>query len=47
MKRYNKTMPELFNEIDQNNDGYLSKPELKDIFKHRIVICNAILVCPP
>ena len=31
-------MPVLFNEIDQNGDGYLSKKEMKDIFRKKIIV---------
>ena len=38
MRKYRKTVPELFNDIDLDGNGYLSKVELKNIFKNKIVI---------
>lgn len=38
MRKYNKTVPDLFNDIDSDGNGYLSKVELKNIFKNKIVI---------
>lgn len=38
MKKQNKSMPTLFNEIDENDDGYLSRNEMKDIFRKRIIV---------
>ncbi|CAD8068862.1 unnamed protein product [Paramecium primaurelia] len=38
MRKHRKTVPELFNDIDQDGNGYLSKVELKNIFKNKILV---------
>lgn len=38
MKKYNKSMPQLFNDIDQNGDGYLSREEVKTLFRTKIIV---------
>ena len=37
MKKNQITMPTLFNEIDLNGDGYISKKEMKHILNKKIV----------
>jgi Ca2+-binding EF-hand superfamily protein len=37
MKKSSKSMSQMFNEIDMNGDGYLSKEEMTNIFRTKIV----------
>lgn len=38
MKKNGKSLPQLFNLIDKNGDGYIQSKEMDDLFKHSIVI---------
>lgn len=31
-------MADLFNDIDENGDGYLSRAEMRNIFKKKIIV---------
>jgi Ca2+-binding EF-hand superfamily protein len=33
MKKKSRTMPQMFSDIDKNEDGYLSKDEMINVFK--------------